>query len=111
MHYRFADGETVKINNKNCFTHFLPRGHHEMDDLEKWRDWFSGRGINACIVEVVGKGFAVYRNGLLNTIQTEALRRKTMPKSLRMQKQKAQTGETGAPRRRGRPRKQPLIVA
>lgn len=113
MRYRFEDGEVVRINNKNRFTHFLPKGHPEMDDLDKWRDWFLGRGINACVVEVAGKGFAVYRNGLRNTIHTEALRQKTKsasapPKRGRPKNEFVAPPKTLVSRKRGRPKKQPV---
>lgn len=68
--HRFPDGEIVKITNKNRFTRFLPKGHSEMSDLEKWRNWFLSRGINACLVEVKGQGFAVYRNNLRQMKET-----------------------------------------
>lgn len=96
--YTFGDGETVEIKNKNRFTRFSPKGHPDMWIQEKWCYWFRSRGINACLVEVKGKGFAVYRNGLID-LSVLAERR-----------QGAKAKPLTAPRKRGRPRKEPVVT-
>ena len=94
--YTFANGEQVEIKDENRFSLFLPKGHCEMEDLEKWRAWFCSRGINACLVEVVGKGFAVYRNGMRQETYIDLTKRGVL----------AQSEPPKIARQRGRPRKE-----
>jgi hypothetical protein len=107
--HKFADGEEVEIKNKNRFSVFLPKGHTEMGDLEKWRGWFLSRGINACLMEVPGKGFAVYRNGLIQIRESPAQVSTAKAKSNAKSKAKSKEKIPEAPKRRGRPKKQPVV--
>lgn len=71
--YTFDNGERLKLIEKNRFSVALPFTDPFFWTLEKWRDWFVSRGINAALLAVPGKPrlWAVYRNGMENLTQVE----------------------------------------
>lgn len=62
MKFIEQNGEHIAITENNRFSTY------QFDDtevLESWRKWFEERGINSVIEFVPGKGFALFRNGLV----------------------------------------------
>lgn len=72
MRYVRINGEEIEILERNRFSRFIPsESHPDMDLLRSWRLWFALSGINSEVVHVAGKGYAVYRNGLVDTRKRE----------------------------------------
>jgi hypothetical protein len=55
----------IQANEKNRFSTFVKsRNSDQYRDLERWQQWFTGRGIPSTII-CTRSGYALYREGLV----------------------------------------------